>query len=79
MRRSACTVLVRRAKSTAVETVLIGGEMVFQDGRFMRIDRQSIMEDIARALDRPDTDAEAARRLATDLLGPVGEFYRDWL
>lgn len=73
-------VLVRRAKSRAVQSVLIGGQVVYHEGRFTRIDRSSILEDIARALDRPDADAEAAqRRLASDLIGPVRDFYKDWL
>ncbi len=73
-------VLVRRAKSGAVQTVLIGGKVVYHEARFTHIDRLSTLEEISRALDRPDTTTEAAqRRLASDLIGPVRDFYDDWL
>ena len=73
-------VLVRRAKSGAVQTVLIGGKEVYHQGRFTNIDHHSILEEISSTLDRLDTAAEASqRRLASGLLGPIRDFYRDWL
>ena len=73
-------VLLRRAKAGAVETVIIGGETVYHQGRFMRVDRQAVQGEIARALGRPDSEAEASlRHLASDLMEPVRDFYRDWL
>jgi len=73
-------VLLRRAKSGAVDTVIIDGETVYRDGRFTRVDRDIVLDEIASALDRPYTDAEAEqRRLATAMLQPVRDFYRDWL
>jgi cytosine/adenosine deaminase-related metal-dependent hydrolase len=73
-------VLLRRAKSGAVQTVLIGGKEIYREGRFTNIDRHSILEEISRTLDRPDTATEAAqRRLATGLAEPVRDFYKDWL
>ncbi|MFK7762949.1 MAG: amidohydrolase family protein [Roseobacter sp.] len=72
-------VLLRRAKAGAVETVLIGGETVYHEGRFLRVDRDAVLDDITRALDRKDTESEAAlRRLASDLIEPVRGFYDDW-
>ena len=73
-------VLLRRAKAAAVETVIIGGETVYYQGSFMRVDRQAVQGEIARALGRPDSEAEASlRRLASDSMEPVRDFYRDWL
>jgi len=72
-------VLVRRAKAQAVETVMIGGRLVYAKGRFTRVDRDDVLSALAAALDRPDTaEEEQRRRLATALLGPVRDFYRDW-
>ncbi|MDW3221816.1 MAG: amidohydrolase family protein [Paracoccaceae bacterium] len=72
-------VLLRRAKAGAVQTVLVQGEMVYHEGQFPNVDREEVLADIAMALNRPDTDAEAAlRRLASDLIKPVRDFYRDW-
>jgi 5-methylthioadenosine/S-adenosylhomocysteine deaminase len=73
-------VLVRRAKAGAVETVLIGGSLVYHEGSFPQVDRQSVLEDIRNNLDRPESITQTAqRRLASSLLGPVREFYKDWL
>lgn len=73
-------ILIRRAKAGAVETVLIGGEVVYSHGAFTRVDREAILDDITRAMERDDTGTEAElRRLAGELLGPVGDFYKDWL
>jgi cytosine/adenosine deaminase-related metal-dependent hydrolase len=72
-------VLVRRARAQAVETVLVGGQVAYHQGRFTRLDRDATLAAIAAALDRPDTPDEAARRaLAAALLAPVRDFYRDW-
>jgi cytosine/adenosine deaminase-related metal-dependent hydrolase len=73
-------VLVRRAKSGAVQTVLIGGDVVYDHGRFTRMDREAVLKEITRALGVPKSDAEVAQaRLGSELMGPVREFYRDWL
>lgn len=71
--------LLRRARAGTVETVMIGGQVVYHEGRFTRVSRPEVLAEITRAMTRPDTEAEAARRqLAADLLGPVRRFYRDW-
>ncbi len=73
-------VLVRRAKPSAVETVVIGGETVYHNGVFSRVDRDAVLREIAAALGGADTPEEAIqRRLASDLLAPVRDFYRGWL
>ena len=72
-------VLVRRAKNGAVRTVMIGGVVIYQEGRFMRIDRDSIMDEISRSLEAPKTGTEMAlARLAPNLTGTVRDFYKDW-
>lgn len=74
-------VLVRRAKAGAVETVVIGGETVYHEGAFLKVDRDAVLGEIARALGGPATPAESARRrLAEGLHAPVrGDFCRGWL
>ena len=73
-------VLVRRVRTGAVETVVIGGETVYHNGVFSRVDRDAVLGEIAAALGDGDTPAEAIqRRLASDLLAPVRDFYRGWL
>jgi 5-methylthioadenosine/S-adenosylhomocysteine deaminase len=73
-------VLVRRTKAGAVESVIIGGDLVYREGRFLSIDRASVLEEISICLNRADTPAEAERRaLAKALMKPVGGFYSGWL
>lgn len=72
-------VLVRRAKSNAVETVMIGGRVVYGRGGFVNVDRNAVLDAITNALDRPDSPQEAQRRrLAGELIEPVRSFYRSW-
>ena len=73
-------VLVRRAKAEAVETVIVDGAVVYHEGRFAKVDSDATLTEIARALNRPDTSAEAERRrLAAALMEPVRDFYREWI
>ena len=44
--------IIYRARNTDVDTVMIDGKIVFQDGRTTRIDRSETLERIARSLDR---------------------------
>jgi cytosine/adenosine deaminase-related metal-dependent hydrolase len=72
-------VLVRRARAGAVERVMVGGRVIYAEGRFAAVDRAEVLDRIAAALSRPDTPAEAGRRwLAGALIGPVQAFYRGW-
>ncbi len=73
-------VLVRRAKAGAVETVIVGGRPIYHEGTFTRLDRQSVEQEIARALSGPESELDISRRqLAAELLGPVARFYKGWL
>jgi len=54
--------------------------LTYHDGQFTQIDRQAILEEISRDLNRADSASEAARkRLAARLLDPVLNFYDGWL
>lgn len=73
-------VLVRRARPSAVATVMIGGDVVYEENRFVRVDREAVLETIARDLGQPETDVDARmRQLSRGLIGPVSKFYRNWL
>lgn len=73
-------VLVQRAKSTSVKSVMIDGEIVYRDGRFTRIDRDAVLAEIAARFARPLTAAESARReLARQVFPYVRSFYDGWL
>ena len=72
-------VLLRRARREAVHTVMIGGEIVFQKGRFTKVDKNSILEKINQDLTRTDTVEEAKlRKLAANIMPVLRRFYKDW-
>jgi 5-methylthioadenosine/S-adenosylhomocysteine deaminase len=73
-------VLVQRAKTSAVQGVMIGGEMVYADGRFTRLDREAVLNEIAAMLKRPLSEAEIQRKELSRAVFPhVHAFYDGWL
>ena len=73
-------VLVQRAKGAAVQTVMVGSETIYHQGRFTRVDRGAVLRDIAERMRAPLTEAEAARRrMAQDVMPHVRRFYDGWL
>lgn len=73
-------VLVQRTKPSAVESVMIGGEVVYHQGIFARMDRDAVLAEIAAALAKPLTSAEEARRTLANLVMPhVRHFYCGYL
>lgn len=70
--------IVQRAKKSGVDAVMIGGEMVFEGGRFTRIDKAKVLEEIARSLAGPLTAQELGRvDLSKRLMPHARQFYRD--
>ena len=73
-------VLVMRAKASAVESVMVAGDVIYTEGRFTRIDRAAILEAIAEAFARPLTEAEVDRKRLSEAVYPhVKAFYDKWL
>ncbi|OSP53407.1 amidohydrolase family protein [Pseudoruegeria sp. SK021] len=72
--------IVQRAKSAHVHAVLVDGEVIYQDGRFTRIDRDEILEQIAKVLSAPKSQDEQHRHWLRDqVFGEVEKFYSDYL
>ena len=72
--------IVHRARATAIDTVLVAGEVVLRDGRVTRVDKPALLEELAAALRRPLTpDEEHRRRLSRALFPHVRRFYEGWL
>ncbi len=73
-------VLVHRAKSGAVHSVMVGGNWVYRDRRFTRVDRDEILREIAQRLSLPLSAAEEDRRqLARSVMPHVRRFYDGYL
>ena len=72
--------LIQRAKTQHVTAVMIAGEVICENGRFTRIDRDETLERIAKALAAPRSEQEQHRRwLRENVFPAVKEFYRDYL
>lgn len=54
--------LVHRGRGSDVESVMINGEVVMRDGRLARIDKESVLAELARSLSRPLSPEEIERR-----------------
>ena len=67
-----------RAKTSAVDTVIVAGEPVLRDGRFTRLDKGAVLEELAASLRVPLLPEEERRVAMSDRLLPhVLQFYRD--
>jgi cytosine/adenosine deaminase-related metal-dependent hydrolase len=67
-----------RAKTSAVDTVIVAGEPVLRDGRFTRLDKAAVLEELAASLRAPLLPEEERRVAMSDRLLPhVLQFYRD--
>ncbi|MBL8702345.1 MAG: amidohydrolase family protein [Alphaproteobacteria bacterium] len=73
-------VLVQRAKTGSVRTVLIGGEVVYDEGRFTRVDRDAVLTQIESRYAQPLTATETERRALGQAVFPhVRSFYDGYL
>jgi hypothetical protein len=71
--------LMQRAKTSAVDAVMIAGEVVYRDGRFTRIDRDAILNEIEQMLAKPrDAQEQAKRELGAAVFPHVKAFYADY-
>jgi cytosine/adenosine deaminase-related metal-dependent hydrolase len=61
--------LVMRGKAP-VDTVMVGGEVVMEHGRFTRVNRDEVLADLAQSLGGPLTPEEEHRRAFADALVP---------
>ncbi|WP_300575386.1 amidohydrolase family protein [Phenylobacterium sp.] len=68
-----------RAKTEGVRTVICDGEVIYQDGRFTRVDRDQALEELHAELSVPFTDDELERRsLSRALLPHIRKFYETY-
>jgi cytosine/adenosine deaminase-related metal-dependent hydrolase len=68
--------VLQRAKMAGVKTVIVAGEVIYQDGRFTRVDRDAALAQLADLLRRDLTpEEEERRRLAKAVLPYVKAFY----
>ena len=72
--------VVQRAKAQHVDAVYIGGDVVYADGRFTKVDRDAVLAEIAGILNRPRTPEEIERRdLGLAVFPHVKSFYDGYI
>ena len=68
--------VIQRAKSDGVDLVMVAGEIVYEGGRFTRVDRAAALRELHESLQRALGDDEVERRqLSKALLLHVRRFY----
>jgi 5-methylthioadenosine/S-adenosylhomocysteine deaminase len=68
--------ILQRAKSDGVDLVMVAGEVVYEGGRFTRVDREAALRELHASLQRALSDEEVERReLSKVLLPHVRRFY----
>jgi cytosine/adenosine deaminase-related metal-dependent hydrolase len=71
--------VLQRAKSDAVKLVMCDGEIIYRNGHFTRVDRDSALKALHDDLQRALADDEVERRkLSKALLPHVKAFYKDY-
>ena len=72
--------VVQRAKTQGVTRVICDGEVLYEDGRFTRVDRDGALKALHDDLSRALSDDEVERRnLAKMLLPHARKFYADYI
>ena len=68
--------LVYRARPSAIDTVLVGGEVVLREGRITQVDKVAALEELAATLCRPPTEEDSQRRRVSRAIFPyLRQFY----
>src|SRR5262249_62394934 len=71
--------LVYRGRASAVDTVLVAGEVVVKEGRITRLDKAAVLEELAASLRGPlPPQEERPPRLAPEGFPPGPRLYHRW-
>lgn len=72
--------VVHRGKVSGVDTVLVAGEPVLQEGRITHVDKAAVLAELAKTLRQPLSQEEVQRQqLARAVFPHVQRFYDGWL
>lgn len=72
--------VIQRAKASAVRAVMCDGEVIYEDGRFTRVDRDGALKALHDDLSRALSDDEVERRqLSKALLPHAKRFYAGYI
>ena len=72
--------LVQRARSSGVDTVMVAGKVILQNGLFTRVNKKEILDTLARELRKPPTEGDLrSRDLGIRLLAEARRFYDGYI
>lgn len=72
--------VVYRARASGVDTVIVGGECIYRNGHFTRLDKKLAMAELKASLSGPPSASDLQRRrLAAALWPHVESFYKNYL
>jgi 5-methylthioadenosine/S-adenosylhomocysteine deaminase len=72
--------VIQRAKSDGVDLVMVAGEVIYEGGRFTRVDRAAALKELGNSLQHALADDEIERRQLSKALVPhVRSFYAGYL
>src|SRR5207302_10242302 len=69
--------VIQRAKTDGVKTVIAAGEILYQDGKFKRVDRDAALQQLSELLKRPLNPEELERRRLSKAVLPHGKAFYD--
>lgn len=71
--------VLHRSRPHGIRAVMCNGEVILQDGKFTRVDKEALLEELAASLRTPLTPAELRRReLAKEVFPYVKKVYDGW-
>ena len=71
--------LIYRGKGLDVDTVMVDGEVLLRDGRFLRVDKSEVRARLQESLARSLTERETKRaELSGELLPYVNRWFSEW-
>ena len=71
--------VLQRAKTSSVRTVICDGDVIYDEGKFTKVDRDGALRALHKDLQRALSDDEVERRrLSKSLLPHVREFYANY-
>ena len=71
--------LIYRGKGLDVDTVIVDGEVLLKDKKFLKVDKAEVAARLSESLSRELTDVElSAARLSQDILPYVNRWFSEW-
>ncbi len=72
--------VIHRSRTSGVDAVMVEGEVIYQNGKFTKVDKEATLAELSSRLQVPRTAEEERRqKLAKEVFPHVKKFYDGWL